>query len=102
MTVLTTENFDSVISENKKVIVDFWASWCAPCKMLMPIMEKLAEDYADKAVFCKVNIDEQGELAQRFGVMSIPTVIAFVDGQPAAKSVGVKNAKALAADLNLE
>ena len=86
---LTSENFDSVISSGRS-LVDFWATWCGPCRMLAPTIEALGDKYAGKANICKVDVDEQPELAQRFGVMSIPTVIIFQDGQKLATLVGVR------------
>jgi thioredoxin 1 len=85
---LTSDDFDKFVKEDK-VVVDFWAQWCGPCKMMGPIFEEAAKDLKDKAKFGKVNVDENPELAQRFGVMSIPTIMFFRDGQPVDKTVGV-------------
>lgn len=85
---LTKENFESTVKDNKTVLVDFWAPWCGPCKMLGPIVEEIAGEVTD-AVIAKINVDEQPELAQQFAVMSIPTVIVFKDGAAAEKSVGL-------------
>ena len=71
------------------MLVDFWASWCGPCMMLSPIVDEIAEENADIRV-CKVNVDEQGELAMQFGIESIPTLLVFKNGALAAKSVGVR------------
>lgn len=84
---LNKESFDKVISENAKVLVDFWAPWCGPCRMLGPVMEELAGEVTD-AVVAKVNVDEEPELAARFNVESIPTVLVFANGKLANKSVG--------------
>lgn len=70
------------------VMVDFWASWCGPCKMAGPVIEELSEQYAGKVVMGKVNVDEEADLASKFGVMSIPTVVLFKDGQEVARQVG--------------
>ncbi len=86
---LTDENFEQVLSENKTVLVDFWASWCAPCRMLSPVIDQLAEEQTGDVAVGKVNVDEQSGLASRFGVMSIPTVVVFQNGEEAARSVGV-------------
>ena len=86
---LTKDNFNQETSQGK-VLVDFWASWCGPCKMLSPIVDEIAEEAPDGLKVCKVNIDDQPELAQQFQVMSIPTLIVMKDGKPAASSVGAR------------
>ena len=86
---LTSENFDSVIASGR-TLVDFWATWCGPCKMLAPVIEALGEKYEGKANICKVDVDEQPELANRFGIMNIPTVIFFQDGEQIGKLIGVR------------
>ena len=86
---LTSENFDSVISEGT-ALVDFWASWCGPCRMVGPVIERIADKLPDVKV-CKVNVDDEPALAARFGIMSIPTVIAFKNGAQTAKKVGVSS-----------
>ena len=85
---LTKAGFDKAISSGT-AMVDFWASWCGPCKMLSPVIEDLANRYEGKAVVGKVNVDDEQELAARFGVMSIPTVIFFKDGREIDRKVGV-------------
>ena len=93
-TQITVENFDQeVLKTDKLVILDFWAPWCGPCKMLGPIMDQLGEEHSEKAVIGKINIDEQRALAEKFGVMSIPTVYAIKDGKVVDKSVGVRPKK---------
>ena len=87
---ITQSNFEQeVLNATKPVLVDFWASWCGPCRMLSPIVDLLAEERTD-AVFGKVNVDEQPELAAQFGVMSIPTVIVFKNGKAVRQSVGAQ------------
>ncbi len=87
---ITTDQFDEqVLGSDRPVLVDFWAEWCNPCRMLSPVIEQIAEEYKDRAIIGKVNIDEEPELAGRYGVMSIPTLIVYKDGNVAAKSVGV-------------
>lgn len=87
---ITNVNFDEKVSNSTlPVLIDFWAEWCAPCRMLEPTMDEIADKYDGKAVVAKVNIDEQVELAQKYGVMSIPTLILFKDGEVASKSIGV-------------
>ncbi|MBQ8085587.1 MAG: thioredoxin [Lachnospiraceae bacterium] len=86
----TQDNFEAeVLSSDKTVLVDFWASWCGPCKMLSPVVDQIAEERTDIKV-CKLNVDEQQDIAVKYKVMSIPTLIVFKDGAEAARSVGVK------------
>ena len=92
---VTSENFESeVLNSEKPVLVDFWASWCRPCRMLSPIVDEIAEEVQTIKIG-KVNVDEQQDLAGKFGVMSIPTLILFKNGQPVNKSVGAKSKAAL-------
>lgn len=87
---ITSENFQEVVENaSLPVLVDFWATWCMPCKMLAPVFEETAAEMEGQAIFGKVNVDEQGDLAARFKVMSIPTMILFKNGEVANKSVGV-------------
>lgn len=86
---LTTETFEKeVLQAGEPVLVDFWAPWCGPCQMLLPVIEELADEVKD-AKICKVNVDEQQALAERYGVMTIPTLIVFENGQVKEKSIGV-------------
>ena len=89
---LTQETFSEEINKSMPTMVDFWASWCGPCRMLSPVIDALSEEYEGKINVGKVNVDEQGELAIRFGVASIPTVIFFKDGNEINRLVGVHDA----------
>ena len=85
---LTNDNFKEFIGSNEAVVVDFWAPWCGPCRMLGPVISKLAEEHPEIKV-CKVNVDDEQDLAQQFNVMSIPFVASFKNGQLHKSSVGV-------------
>ena len=86
----TVGNFNQeVLSADKPVLVDFWATWCAPCRMLAPVVEKVAEEVEGKAIVGKLNVDEEMELARKYRVASIPTLIVFEKGQEVRRSVGV-------------
>ncbi|MFS0725767.1 thioredoxin [Paenibacillus sp. 1P07SE] len=91
---LTKDNFKSTI-ESGVSVVDFWAPWCGPCKMQLPIVEELSAEMEGQAVIAKVNVDEEPEIASQFGVMSIPTLIVFKDGQPVDKMVGLQSKDSL-------
>lgn len=94
MVHFSREGFDKALNDGKLMMVDFWASWCGPCRMLGPVIEDLAGQYEGKAVVGKVNVDDEQELAIRYGVMSIPTVIFFKDGKEIDRKVGVMPASA--------
>ncbi len=90
-----------VLKSETAVLVDFWAEWCGPCHAVAPVLEKIAEERPDELKLVKVNIDEEQELSQRYGVMSIPTMILFKDGAPAAAAVGAQPKSALERTLGL-
>ncbi|MCR4947246.1 MAG: thioredoxin [Lachnospiraceae bacterium] len=96
VTMLTTENFDDVVMKNDKpVLIDFYADWCGPCKMVSPLVDKLAEEHPEYT-FCKVNVDEASDLALKYGVMNIPTLVTMNKGVFVEKSVcAVPEAKIL-------
>ena len=86
---ITKENFEEVVLKNElPVLVDFWATWCGPCKMIGPLVEELSEEMAGKVVVGKLNVDKQPELATKYQVMSIPTLLLFKNGEVAEKRVG--------------
>ncbi|MEG0255237.1 MAG: thioredoxin [Vagococcus sp.] len=85
---ITDQNFTEEISEGL-VMVDFWAPWCGPCRMQTPILEQLSEDYVDRVKFVKVNVDENPATSQQFGIMSIPNMLLFKDGEVVENIVGV-------------
>lgn len=98
---LDSSNFDSILAtKNMPVMVDFWATWCGPCRMVAPVIEQVAEEYEGRALVGKVDVDECGDLAMRYGVMSIPTVMVFVNGQPVAKQIGAAPKTTYAAMLD--
>jgi thioredoxin 1 len=84
-------SFDKVINQDIPVLVDFWAPWCGPCKMLGPVLEEAEKEIGGKAVIAKVNVDEESDLAAKFGVSNIPTMIIFKKGEPVDRSVGFIN-----------
>ena len=98
---LTDQTFDEEIqAASEPVLVDFWAEWCGPCKMVAPILDEIASEQAGKIRVGKINIDENLELARRFDVMSIPTMILFKDGEPQVRIVGAKGKGQLLQELH--
>ena len=96
---LTNENFDATVKEGVS-LVDFWAPWCGPCRMLAPVIDELATDFEGKANICKVNTDEQQALGVKYGVRSIPTILFMKDGEVVDQMVGASSKQALADKIN--
>ena len=100
ITVLTDTNFnEEVKGSDEPILVDFWAEWCGPCKLVDPILKELAVDYAGKLRIGKLNVDDAPSTAQQFQVMSIPTLILFKDGEPARRLVGARGKPSLLEEL---
>lgn len=87
---ITSENYESVLKSENPVVVDFWATWCGPCRMVGPVIESLAEEYEGKTSVCKLNVDENPDLATEYKIMSIPTVMIMKNGEIVDKAVGVR------------
>jgi len=88
---ITDESFNELIAGDKPVVVDFWAEWCGPCRMVGPVIEALAEEYADQAIIGKMNVDENDEIPGEYGIRSIPTILFFKNGKLVDKHVGAVN-----------
>ncbi len=102
MTAVTETTFEQeVLQSDKPVIVDFWAEWCGPCHAIAPVLDRIAEERGGELKVVKVNIDEEQGLAMRYGIASIPTVILFKDGEPAAAAIGAQPKQALEKSLGL-
>ena len=94
-------NFDEEVkSSDQPVLVDFWAEWCGPCKMIAPTLEEISKDYAGKLKIVKLNVDDAPETARRFEVMSIPTLILFKDGEPSLRIIGAKGKGQLVQEID--
>lgn len=98
--VATNTNFDGLLQSEKLVVVDFWAPWCGPCRVIAPILNELSEEMADRIEVVKVNVDDADEIAARYRIMSIPTLIFFKNGQAVDKTVGALSKKELTDKIN--
>lgn len=96
---LTNDNFDATVNQGV-TMVDFWAPWCGPCRMIAPVIDELAQEFDGKANICKVNTDEQQDIAVKFGIRSIPTILFFKDGQMVDQMIGAASKDAFAQKLN--
>ena len=94
---LTSADFDQVVAGDQPVLVDFWATWCGPCRMIAPVIEEIAEEFEGRAVVAKVDVDQEPGLAQRFGVMSIPTLVILKGGRVVEQAVGARGRADVAA-----
>jgi thioredoxin 1 len=101
-TAVKTADFEQeVLKSEKPVIVDFWAEWCGPCHAVSPVLDKIAEERGGELRLVKVNVDEEPELAQRYGIVSIPTILLFKEGEPAAAAIGAQPKSSLEQALGL-
>ena len=99
---ITADNFEETVTGNDIVILDFWAEWCGPCRVVGPIVDELSTDFADRAVVGKVNVDAEGDLAMQFGIRNIPTLLVFKGGQVVDKQVGVAPKNVLAGKIEAQ
>ena len=99
-TIATNTSFDGLLEDQKLVIVDFWATWCGPCRMLSPLLDEVEEEMSDKITVVKVNVDDADEIAMRYRIMSIPTLLFFKNGQLVDKTVGAMPKRTLVEKIN--
>lgn len=97
---VTSKDFNQIVESNDLVFVDFWATWCGPCRMLGPVVEELAKEYAGKVKVCKLNTDDGADTSSKYRITSIPTIIFFKDGEVAGQTVGLQSKAALQEKLN--
>jgi len=99
---VTDANFnEEVLNSDKPVLVDFWAAWCGPCRMMGPVIDEIANEYEDTLKVCKMNVDENPDTPARYGIMSIPTLILFKDGKPVKKLIGFRPKNDIVAELGV-
>lgn len=99
---ITDDNFDEIIATDKPVLIDFWAEWCGPCKMIGPVVEELAGDYNGRAVVGKIDVDSNPNISAKFGIRSIPTLLVFKNGEIVDKQVGAVQKNVLAQKLDAQ
>ncbi|WP_085535027.1 thioredoxin [Massilibacteroides vaginae] len=97
---ITDANFDQLVSEGKPLVIDFWAEWCGPCRMIGPLIEELATEYEGKVTIGKLDVDNNDDVVSKFGIRNIPTVLFIKDGEVVDKQVGATNKAALAAKID--
>lgn len=97
---MTDANFNELLNSGKPLVVDFWAEWCGPCRMVAPIIEELAEEYGDRVLIGKMDVDKNDEVCAQFGIRNIPTILFFKNGQLVDKQVGAAQKAALAAKID--
>ena len=99
MQIVTNTNIEDILVSEKPVMIDFWATWCGPCRVLSPTVDEIAEEMEGKVVVAKCNVDDADDIAAQFGIRNIPTLIFLKDGQPVARMVGVVSKEAIMAQL---
>lgn len=97
---MTDANFNELLNSGKPLVVDFWAEWCGPCRMVAPIIEELAEEYGDRVLIGKMDVDKNDEVCSQFGIRNIPTILFFKNGQLVDKQVGAAQKATLAAKID--
>ena len=97
---ITQENYDEVLSSDKPILLDFWAEWCGPCKLIGPIIDEVSEDFSDTAIVGKINVDDSAELSSKYGIRNIPTLLFIKNGEVVDKHVGSASKKEISDKLN--